>query len=170
MCQRIEQPLSLEDWVEKYGAKPKQWRVGGMPNYQGGNTNRGRPVTKETILDRCILEPESECWIWMGRKTKDGYGKIKEMGKTVRTHRKAFELWKGEIPSDKCVLHDCPGGDNPACCNPSHLRLGTKRENRLDLCIKGKSHKTSCMSSLLTRLFPKAQSPEIMSLDLLAHG
>lgn len=132
MCERTEQPLSLEDWVAKYGAKPKQWLVGGMPNYQGGNTNRGRLVTKEMILDRCVLSDVTGCWLWQGTKAKEGYGKAKEHGKSVRIHRKAFELWKGAIPDGLCVLHRCPGGDNPACCNPSHLRVGTKYENSMD--------------------------------------
>lgn len=118
--------------MEKYGALPRQWLVGGMPNYQGGSVKRGRPITKEMILDRCILSDITGCWLWQGNKSKEGYGKAKENGKTIRMHRKSFELWRGTIPEGLCVLHRCPGGDNPSCCNPLHLRVGTKKENSMD--------------------------------------
>lgn len=143
MCERIEQPLSLEGWVEKHGAKPKQWLVGGTPNYLAPAKSklRGRKVTKEIILDRCALNPKTGCWIWMGRVNYQGYGKIKENGKTIRVHRRAYELWVAEVPVGMCVLHNCPGGDNPSCCNPDHLRCGTKRDNLMDRLQKGKSGK-----------------------------
>jgi len=36
------------------------------------------------------------------------------------------------------VLHDCPGGDNPACVNPAHLWLGDDAQNAADRNAKGR--------------------------------
>jgi hypothetical protein len=44
-------------------------------------------------------------------------------------HRAAWELTNGPIPADQQVLHRC---DNPACCNPAHLKLGTHFDNMQD--------------------------------------
>jgi hypothetical protein len=46
-----------------------------------------------------------------------------------RAHRVAWMLEHGrELPANRkqVVMHSC---DNPSCCNPTHLRLGTQSEN-----------------------------------------
>lgn len=47
----------------------------------------------------------------------------------------AYELTKGHIPAGMIVMHTC---DNPPCCNPSHLVLGTQAENLADMRAKGR--------------------------------
>jgi hypothetical protein len=82
------------------------------------------------------------CWPWKGAKNEDGYGQIKIRGEQVGAHRRAWELARGPIPKcadrkrRKMVLHNCPGGDLPACVNPSHLWLGTHAENMADRSAK----------------------------------
>jgi hypothetical protein len=58
-------------------------------------------------------------------------------------HRVAYQLATGTTLADEpklrpgsvCVLHTC---DNPPCCNPAHLRLGTQGENVRDAAAKGR--------------------------------
>lgn len=47
----------------------------------------------------------------------------------------AWELTNGDIPEGQRVCHRC---DNPTCCNPTHLFLGTQAENIHDCIKKGR--------------------------------
>ena len=45
----------------------------------------------------------------------------------MRTHVQAWRLYhEREVPPGLVVMHLC---HNPPCCNPRHLRVGTKAEN-----------------------------------------
>lgn len=78
------------------------------------------------------------CWIWTGARYPSGYGKVTINGETRYAHRVAWELTNGPIPPGKDVCHNCPGGDNPACCNPDHLWIGTPKDNSQDMIAKGR--------------------------------
>lgn len=67
-----------------------------------------------------------------------GYGAFRiSNGPTLPAHRVAWSLTNGrEIPDGLCVMHKC---DNPPCCNPAHLRLGTVAENNADRARKGRN-------------------------------
>ncbi len=74
------------------------------------------------------------CWIWTGALTH-GYGEIRlsrVKRSTIFAHRLSWEIHFGVIPDGLDVLHNCPGGDNPA-----HLWLGTHAENMDDAVNKG---------------------------------
>lgn len=77
-----------------------------------------------------------KCWEWSGSRKKGGYGEVRYNGKTSLAHRVAFILSSGrKIPKGMCVMHTC---DNPPCINPSHLLLGTMKQNMLDRDKKGR--------------------------------
>lgn len=91
----------------------------------------------ETLKKRLwskIGKTPSGCWNWTGTASKKGhdlYGKIR-LPKTrivARTHQVAYHLVNGPIPADRLVRHTC---DNPKCCNPTHLILGTQADNMRD--------------------------------------
>lgn len=81
-----------------------------------------------------VLKTES-CWLWTGSCRREGHGRF---GGTP-THRYSWELANGSIPDGLLVLHNCPGGDNPACVNPSHLYLGSAQDNINDREARGKT-------------------------------
>lgn len=80
-----------------------------------------------------------DCWEWQGATNgKTGYGKIALRGGRFYTHRVAFVIGHGD-PGELEVCHNCPGGDNPRCCNPAHLWCGAHIENMGDMVQKGRS-------------------------------
>lgn len=72
----------------------------------------------------------TECWPWNG--TAKGYGTFWLSGKKSGAHRIAFALTVCD-PGELKVLHQC---DNPPCCNPAHLFLGTTLDNSRDAVSK----------------------------------
>ena len=77
------------------------------------------------------------CIEWTRSTTKFGYGQIAVEGHTTTTHRLAWKLANGPIPDGMHVLHHC---DNPPCCNPEHLFVGTHADNMADRDKKGRCH------------------------------
>lgn len=78
---------------------------------------------------------EQECWEWNGFKNTLGYGRAWWRGTLYLAHRLAWIEANGPIPADMKVLHRC---DNPPCCNPTHLFLGTDADNARDRDRKGR--------------------------------
>lgn len=80
-----------------------------------------------------------ECWPYNGTKDPHGYGRFYVSGGPNAykpfAHRVAYQIAFGEIPDGMVVMHTC---DNPPCCNPAHLRLGTLADNNRDRSEKGR--------------------------------
>lgn len=79
----------------------------------------------------------NECWPWMAavRRPDEGYGAFYLNGRHQPSNRVAWMLTNGPIPQGLVVCHRC---DNPPCCNPAHLFLGTKLDNDKDRIAKGR--------------------------------
>jgi hypothetical protein len=82
-------------------------------------------------------DPES-CWEWK-RLGTNGYGifglNVNGKYKSIAAHRLSWSVANGPIPDGMYVLHSC---DNPPCCNPAHLRIGTQRDNAQDRINRGR--------------------------------
>lgn len=91
---------------------------------------------KRPLADRfwSKVDPTGHCWLWMGALNEHGYGVIH--GPERLAPRTAWELTFGSIPDGLDVLHRC---DNPPCVRPSHLWLGTQRDNTADMIAKGRA-------------------------------
>jgi hypothetical protein len=97
-------------------------------------------TTKDRFLGLMIRDSGADgCWDWQGSKSPKGYGSFRgEGGKTTTAHRYSYQFYKGEIPEGLIVMHTC---DNPSCCNPAHLELGTCAANSADMVAKDRQCK-----------------------------
>jgi hypothetical protein len=91
----------------------------------------------ERFMPRVRMAGLTECWQWTGSKNSVGYGQFSRSrsNRHIGAHRWAYEHAFGVIPDGMVVMHEC---DNRACVNPTHLRLGTQRDNMLDMIAKGR--------------------------------
>jgi len=84
-------------------------------------------LSKNTFINNGCIE-------WVGSKNTRGYGILNGIG----THRLSYMLFNGKINSKLFVLHKC---DNPSCCNPKHLYLGTHQDNMNDIVNRNRHNK-----------------------------
>lgn len=113
------------------------------------------------------MRGRDECWMWMGgyRNPKIGngsafgYGSFKLGRGMIQSHRLAYCLIHGAIPPGMGVLHNC---DNPSCCNPNHLRIGTQKDNSLDAANR---NRTRFGSENGMAILTEDQVREILLLD-----
>lgn len=90
---------------------------------------------------KCI--ENNECWVWTGpcQPIKNGnYGRISINHEEYKTHRLMYYLIYGSFDPSFWILHYC---DNPPCCNPNHLKLGTPDDNSKDMVSKKRQAKGS---------------------------
>jgi hypothetical protein len=87
--------------------------------------------TPEYFWSRVRMVSGDACWEFQG--SCDPYGHLSYQGKRIRGHVLAWKLTNGPVPSGLCVLHKC---DNPPCCRPDHLFLGTRADNTKDMRAK----------------------------------
>jgi len=105
---------------------------------------RSLGLTLESLFERCIPEPNSGCWIWLGACNHKGYGHLKHRGLQVKAHRLAYEFVHGPIAAGLLACHHC---DVPSCINPAHVFVGTSKENTADAKRKGRMVRRGALSA-----------------------
>jgi DNA-binding transcriptional regulator YiaG len=115
-------------------------RIEAIRNGAGWGHSAPPKYTPERLWDKVGMRGPDDCWPWLGgRNGENGYGRVEMSGKAYYAHRVIFSLCHPgkihlEAPKDKSasgfIRHTC---DNPICCNPAHLLIGTHAENMQDM-------------------------------------
>jgi hypothetical protein len=107
-----------------------------LPMIQARNNGKAAPYPIEKSFWKMVSkdgpvmrEDLGRCWIWTGWISNRGYGYFRN----GLAHRRAYELFKGEIPKGMTLDHLC----RIRCCvNPDHLDPVTNAENH----ARGRTH------------------------------
>lgn len=72
------------------------------------------------------VEKTEECWIWVGRLNRKGYGNVQVKGVKRNAHRAVYLESGFVIPDGYHLDHLCR---NKTCVNPAHMEPVTPQEN-----------------------------------------
>lgn len=94
---------------------------------------QAKPLPEFTVDDmqRLLARIEVDgngCWVVQNVAAND-YGEFKKNHLTYPAHRVSYQMFKGEVPTDRVIDHQCPGQPNRSCVNPQHLALATQKQN-----------------------------------------
>lgn len=89
------------------------------------------------VFGKVLENAETGCWEWQMYKNPGGYGQIRVNWKLWLVHRFVYHHCVADIPDGLLIMHSC---DNPSCCRPKHLELGTQNQNQQDKIRKGKNN------------------------------
>lgn len=145
----VNSGMMVDDTAAKYGVEPKHviWAchrervsLAGKRSDRRSRRPEGMNAGElmQWIANRCITDPKSGCMLWPApHRGNDGYASMTIDGKSVRLHRLVCEHRYGVVLTKlQCACHSC---DVRHCLNPSHLFIGTKKDNADDRDRKGRN-------------------------------
>ena len=118
------------------------------------------------------VKKNDQCWNWLGSVNKDGYGRARFQGKLIYVHRLSLIYQEPNIDLDKkVVMHIC---DNPKCCNPKHLLIGTHADNQTDKFkkqrqAKGEKNGQSLLTEEQVKEARNKYKPKLVTYKMLAN-
>ncbi len=134
LCDKCQNPpapgrLSCEAHLKEARERQQQRRAQERMSerWQARQTQKPpRPTPVERIMAKVAFEPNTGCWLWLGKTVGNGYGWFWLNRKGVLSHRAAYELTVGPIPTGLDLDHKC----RVTCCvNPAHLEPVTTKIN-----------------------------------------
>lgn len=128
LLRKHEPPKSMDSLVEDL----KRERRIRLPNRRGTTPTPLSEVIQK-IVTKIKVTP-SGCWEIEPSSNHD-YPSVRLCGVAVLIHRLVWVLCKSSIPESLLVCHHC---DNPKCCEPDHLFIGTHDDNNKDKTRKGR--------------------------------
>ncbi|MBN9687145.1 MULTISPECIES: HNH endonuclease signature motif containing protein [unclassified Corallococcus] len=138
-CRRCGEPFRPRSAAAEFCSRScaANYRVSRRAPKPAPTPRAPRPSMADRFWAKVDRTNASGCWEWQGARLKSGgYGAFRIGDKTVRASRLAWELTHGPVPEGLIVRHlAC---DNPPCCNPAHLALGTMQDNVDDKDRKGR--------------------------------
>ena len=127
--------IRVPSWRQENGDKradPRGRVPGDVQHEERYRDTLPLPTLSLSDLDRIngqiIRKGADECWPWTGHK-RDDYGRIRIGEHLYTVTRLVWRMTRGTDPAGQLILHTC---DNPECCNPSHLFIGTDADNNQD--------------------------------------
>jgi hypothetical protein len=95
------------------------------------------------LLQHYTRTDEHGCMIWQKHIQDNGYGQVHYNGRKYVAHRLTWALANDDFKSledpNLVVRHCCPlSVPNKACCNPAHLKIGTKSDNEFDKTLENR--------------------------------
>ena len=148
--------IRVPSWRQENGDKradPRGRVPGDVGHFESGDRDtlplpNWTPEDVERFLAKIEQRGENDCWEWTAGK-RDGYGRFRIGENLYVATRLMWRLTHGVDPAGQLVLHTC---DNPACCNPGHLFLGTDEDNNRDKEAKRRGNHPAGESNGLTKL------------------
>lgn len=127
---------------------------------------KGKKNVLQDVWKNVKIKRSDECWEWTKYKLKNGYGEMGINNKVYLVHRIVYEQIYGYIPDGLYILHKC---NNPSCCNPKHLYLGTQKDNMKQMSEDGRSARGEKSSSAKLKVEDVLEIRKLYSTEKYYH-
>lgn len=140
ICNRCGAPYHARPWRVRQGKTQYCSQACYFPNV----SHAWKRGIDPAVRFWSFVDKSGECWLWTSgnfpsNSKSRGYGSFWLNGRNIGAHRAAWIFTHGPILESLSVLHSCPGGDNPRCVNPAHLRIGSDADNGRDRAERGQA-------------------------------